>query len=241
MRELGAVRGLLRPGDHPTTADPPPGSGVPVLMIPGFMAGDGALRLLAASLRDAGFCAWYSGIRRNVDCSEATVTRLVQRLDAVASYHGSPVTVIGHSRGGMLARVLAQRRSDLVSGLVAIGSPHRDPLAIHPLLWLQAAALGAAGSAGVRGLIRLSCGMGRCCARFRGDLAAPLAPGVRCLVVYSRLDGAVDWRACLESGAVHLEVPCSHTTMTSDPAVLDAIVRELGSGAHRIAPAGYAP
>jgi pimeloyl-ACP methyl ester carboxylesterase len=234
VRELPAVRGLLRGGRAGSPLEPPPApaGGPPVLLVPGFLAGDDALRPLEARLRDAGFTAWQSGIGRNVDCSEATVARLVSRLEAVADRHGRRVALVGHSRGGMLARVVAQRRADLVSGLIAIGAPHRAPLALHPLLWLPTAALGAAGSVGVGGLIRLSCAVGRCCARFRGDLAAPLPEEVRCLVVYSRRDGVVDWRACLEPGARHIEASSCHTAMAGDPAIQDAVVRELARCRH---------
>ena len=44
---------------------------------------------------------------------------------------GSRVRIVGHSLGGMLARGLAVRRPDLVSGIVTMGSPMLAPGAHH--------------------------------------------------------------------------------------------------------------
>ena len=71
-----------------------------------------------------------SGIRVNVDCAERAVTRLQEQLREFASSSDAPVIVIGQSRGGMLARCLAVREPELVAGLVTLGSPVLDQLAV---------------------------------------------------------------------------------------------------------------
>ena len=71
-----------------------------------------------------------SGIRANVDCAARIVSRLEPRLQALAADTGQPVFLIGQSRGGTLARSLAVRNPEIVSGLVMLGSPVCDPLAV---------------------------------------------------------------------------------------------------------------
>ena len=122
-----------------------------------------------------------------------------------------------------MARVLARRRPDLVAGVVTLAAPHREPLAIHPLLWLHGIAFGVASLAGARGLLRFSCIGGACCADFRTDLAAPAASGVEYVSVYSRRDGVVDWRACVDAGASNVEVGVSHCDLATDRATLDVV------------------
>jgi pimeloyl-ACP methyl ester carboxylesterase len=198
-----------------------------VLLIPGFMAGDASLRILAGGLVRHGYRPVMSGIQRNVDCSGATVDLLADRLEATAMQHGGPVAVVGHSRGGLLARALAGRRPDLVGALVTLGSPHTDQLAVHPVVLGQIVALGMLGTLGVRGLLRLGCGGGACCASFNEALAAPPPDGLPYLSLYSRQDGVVDWRACLDPWGRHREVATTHCGMATSTTVLDHIVTTL--------------
>jgi pimeloyl-ACP methyl ester carboxylesterase len=202
---------------------PTPGDNPPVLLVPGFLAGDRSLLTLGARVSDAGFRPLFAGIERNVDCSEVTIRRLVATLER----GGERVSIVGHSRGGLLARVVARRRPDLVTSVVTLAAPYRDPLAIHPILLAQGVALGLAGTAGVRGLVRLSCGVGTCCARFRADLAAPAAAGVRYVSVYSRRDAVVDWRACVDASCEAIEVDSGHCGMAADPIALARVVDRL--------------
>lgn len=120
-RELA---GLERFGAWAGDVSPPAAErAMPVLLIPGLFAGDGSLRPVARALRAAGHEPQMAGIRCNVGCSEAAVARLTQRLERLADTHGAPVALVGHSRGGLFARVLAQRRSQLVSSVVTLASP----------------------------------------------------------------------------------------------------------------------
>jgi triacylglycerol lipase len=221
-REIGGVWGLLglRRVPPPLAAS---ATGAPVLLIPGFLIGDPSLSMLAARLVSDGLRPWPSGIARNIGCSEATTTTLLERLEWIAARHRSKVTIVGHSRGGLMARVLARRRPDLVAGVVTLAAPHREPLAIHPLLWLHGIAFGAASLAGARGLLRFSCIGGACCADFRAELAAPPAPGVEYVSVYSRRDGVLDWRACVDDSARNVEVGAGHCDLTTDRATLEIV------------------
>jgi len=231
--ELDGVVRMFRPrGERPPVAAEE-GDGTPVLLLPGFLAGDGALAPLAARLVADGHRPWGARMGRNLACSESAMARLLDELEHAVARHGRHV-LVGHSRGGLLARVMAHRRPELVAGVVTLGSPHRDQLAIHPVLWAQALALAAAGTLGVPGLLHVGCAIGSCCATFRRDLTAPLDAAVGRLAIYSRADGVVDWRACLDGEGHHVEVHASHCGMTTNAAALHLVSRAVARfGAHR--------
>lgn len=192
----------------------PPGERRPVLLIPGFMAGDASLGTMAQWLRRAGYCTHRTGIRANLDCSEEACRRLEARLEHMAERHGERVVVIGQSRGGVFARALATRRPELVSGIVTLGSPTRSMLAVHPLVLAQVGLVSALGTAHVPGMFRLSCLRGKCCHDFRAAVQAPVPEDVGYVSVYSRSDGIVQWRSCLDPEADELvEVSASHCGM----------------------------
>jgi triacylglycerol lipase len=203
------------------------GAGRPVLLIPGFLTGDPSLAALTGWLRRAGYRTRKAGIRLNVACSGAAVSRLEERLEELAVARG-PVTIIGQSRGGTFAKALAVRRPELVSGIVTVGSPVVAPLAVHPVIRLQILALGALGTVGAPGLFRHSCLAGGCCSTFAEELSGAVPDGVGYVAVYSRSDGIVDWRSCLDPAAdEHVEVRASHCGMCLNAETYRAIASAL--------------
>jgi triacylglycerol lipase len=204
------------------------GRGRPALLIPGFMAGDGSLALMSDWLRRAGYRPSRAGMLANVGCAGAAHHRLEERLERLVAEQGQRAVVIGQSRGGSMAKVLAVRRPDLVCGLVTLGSPHVDPLAVHPLVRLQVAAVSRLGSLGAPGLFKRSCLDGECCSSFWEDLARPPAARVGFVAVYSRSDGIVDWHACLDPSAdEQVEIGASHCGMAVSPAAWRAVAQAL--------------
>ena len=191
----------------------PAGNGRPVLLVPGFMAGDGSLGTMTRWLRANGYWTSRAGIRANVGCSQTACERLEQKAEALAERTGDKVAIIGQSRGGVLARVVAYRRPDLVSGIVTLGAPTVSMLKVHPLVLLNVGLVGALGTGRVPGLMSLSCLRGACCEPFRTDLPAEFPAGVGYVSAYSRSDGIVDWHACLDPAAEHVEVHASHCGM----------------------------
>jgi triacylglycerol lipase len=201
--------------------------GQPVLLIPGFLAGDDSLGLMTRWLRRTGHHTRKAGMRANVDCSQAAVERLLERVEVLAECHEQRVALVGQSRGGTLARVMAVRRPDLVSGVVALGSPQIKPLAIHPLVALQVVAIGALGTLGAPHLFGHSCRRGACCEHFWDDLQADFPAGVGYVSIYSRSDGIVDWKACLDPAAKCVEVRASHLGMAVNAEAYRAVAEAL--------------
>jgi pimeloyl-ACP methyl ester carboxylesterase len=132
----------------------------------------------------------------------------------MAERHGERVVIVGQSRGGVFARAMAARRPELVSGIVTLGSPTVSQLAVHPLVLLQVGLVSALGTARLPGMFRASCLRGECCREFRAALTGPLPEDVGYVAIYSRSDGVVQWRSCLDPEADELvEVNASHCGM----------------------------
>jgi pimeloyl-ACP methyl ester carboxylesterase len=205
----------------------PRGDGAPVMLIPGFLAGDPSLSVLGRWLERIGYAPCRAGIRANVDCTARALERLEAQLERLAEGHGRPARIVGQSRGGSMARVLAVRRPDAVESIVTLGAPLSDQLAVHPLVRAQVRALALIGSLRVPGLFSYDCAEGPCCARAREDAAAPFPAGVRFTSVYSRSDGVVDWRSCLDPAARQVEVDSTHCGMAVNAGVFRAVAEAL--------------
>src|SRR3954454_8754535 len=205
----------------------PRGDGAPVMLVAGFMAGDASLRVMARWLRDLGHRPCRAGLRANVDCTTRTIERLEAEVEALAERPGRRVTIIGQSRGGSMARILAVRRPDLVERIICLGSPLVDQMAVHPLVRAQVVALGLLGSAGMPGLFTRECGLGECCELAREQATAAFPDAVACVAVYSRSDGIVDWRSCLDPAARQVEVRSSHVGMAVNADVFRVVAEAL--------------
>lgn len=190
------------------------GEGEGVLLIPGFLAGDNSLTLMRQWLRELGYRTKSSGIKTNVDCSAVSCSKLEQRLECLAEKTGERVAIIGHSRGGILGKALAVKRPDLVRGVIALGSPVRQQLSVHPLVLSQIALVATLGTSKLSGCFTHNCLRGECCREFREALKQRFPDGSGFVSVYSRKDGVVNWRACLDPAADELvEVNATHCGM----------------------------
>lgn len=199
----------------------------PVLLVPGFMAGDSTLKAMSLFLRAQGFRTYRSQIHVNVGCTREAADRIERRLEVIAQRRGRKVTIVGHSLGGMLARGLAARRPDLVEGIVAMGSPVLAPGAVHKVLAWDAQLLTRLTRVGFRGMMSDDCFGGECARLSWEETHLPLDPAVAFTAIYSKRDGIVDWRACLDPEAEQVEVRTSHCGMAVDPAVMDHVLAAL--------------
>ncbi len=220
-------------GEH--WPDPPVGDGRPVMLVPGFLAGDQSLTRMAVWLRAGGFLLTRSGIEWNTRCMEPTVIDLEQRLERAVEQTGKRALLVGQSRGGNIGRALATLRPDLVGSLVTLGSPLRDQLAVKPRTWATILTVGTLGTLGVPGLFSFRCLRGDCCVRTRAAVVAPFPRDVQFVSVFSRSDEVVNWEACLDPAAIQVEVDVSHVGMGFSREVWDAIAYELQIGSAQAA------
>lgn len=244
MRALRSLRSIAR--EHVETAmlgiqlmthpvwrhaDPDEGAGAGVLLVPGFGAADAALGLTSTWLAHRGYRPAGARIGFNLGCTTELVDRIEQRLEEHADITGGAVVLIGHSRGGGLARLAAARRPDLVRGLVMLGSPIVDPMAANANVMLAARALTRLAAVGVPGLMDRECFSGTCYENNTQALARPVPPGVPVVSMYSRTDAVVPWRLSLDPSAECVEVNSTHIGMGLAPDVYTALQPRLASWA----------
>ena len=199
----------------------------PVVLVPGFMAGDSSLQLMSRHLRKLGFRTYRSTMHANVGCTQEASHALERRIEAIVIKRDRKVTIVGHSLGGLLARGLAGRRPDLVEGIITMGSPLLAPGAVHSVLAFDLAVVVALRRAGLGKMMGADCTTGECARLSWEQSKLPLAKSVSFTSIFSRRDGVVDWRGCLDPASKTVEVSTSHLGMAFDPVVFDVISRTL--------------
>jgi len=102
------------------------GDGRQVMVIPGFMASDQTTSRLRRSLQNAGFEAHGWGLGRNKGIKADIFERLDERVDELQ--HEVPLTLIGWSLGGLIAREYAKYAPHRVAKVVTLGSPFSGDL-----------------------------------------------------------------------------------------------------------------
>ncbi len=196
----------------------PRGDGRPVLLVPGFLAGDWTLRVLENWLFRLGYKSYLSGILFNVQHSERILAALRRRVGAIAKETGSRVSLVGHSRGGLLAKVMAQRRPEIVEQVIALGSPLAD--------WTDLAAMTHHAVGIVRTANELAYGRRfNLEGRFTYDLK--LSPAVPTTSIYTPDDDVVNFRSCLRPDIPAMSVWGSHNGLVVNPEVYRLLGRLL--------------
>ncbi|HJQ43190.1 MAG TPA: alpha/beta fold hydrolase [Jatrophihabitantaceae bacterium] len=206
---------------------PAPSHLVPVVLVPGFLSGDFSLTVLARQLRRAGHRTFASHIGANLGCTEEMVKRLVARVDEVAAAEGRRIALVGHSRGGMIVKLAAQRRPELVESIVVLSAPVTGTLSVAAHIRKQLEMLFRLQERGLRRVISQDCVTGECAARIADELDQPFPTDVAYTSIYSRADAIIDWKTCLDPAAELVEVRASHTGMATDPDVLRIVTDRL--------------
>jgi pimeloyl-ACP methyl ester carboxylesterase len=201
----------------------PRGDGGPVLLIPGFLAGDNSLSVMAGWLRRIGHRPRPSGIRFNVDCSNRALLSLERRLDLAADAAGRPVALIGHSRGGHFAKALARLRPELVDRVISLGAGLDTPFAISvPTAGAVAAVRAVHARRHPAGCFTEGCG----CA-FSEAYRAEFPAHIPLTSIYSRGDGVVRWTSCVVPYARCVEVTGSHVGLACNRKAYKVIAEAL--------------
>ncbi len=213
VRESRVLRELPRLAwNLPDLARQPRGAGDPVLVFPGFGAGDESTLLLRGYLRGLGHDVRGWGLGRNDGNVPRLIPRVAELVTRVAEAEG-PVRLVGWSLGGYLAREAARERPAAVERIVTLGTP----LVGGPKYTL------AAGFYSQRGY-----DLDAIEAEVERRNAVPLETPVT--AIYSRSDGVVSWEACIDrrSAAVeHVEVDSTHVGLGFSPDVLRLVARRL--------------
>ena len=163
----------------------PRGDGAPVVLVPGFLGSDDYLTVLRGWLRRVGYRPHPSGIDLCIGSVTGLRDRLQRRVEAVVAAAGRPVTLVGHSAGGLLSGLVARQRPELVAHLVTLGCPHRR-------------AAPGGGDPGVRALAQQL--LWDRAAAEEAYFTTPLPAGVRLSSLYSYDDAVVNWRDSIVAG-----------------------------------------
>ena len=209
----------------------PLGDGHPVVIFPGLASSERSLAPLVSCCADLGYATYDWGRGYNLGPHgdvDAWLAGLAAEIATITRTHDRPASLIGWSLGGLYARELAKLMPRQVRQVVTLGAPFA----------------GAGTGTRVGWLFRLLSGrspsLDEALAR---RLRTP--PPVPCTSIYSRGDGIVAWRSCLESGrdASHptenVEVRGSHCGMGWNPRVLAIVADRLAQPATAWRP--YAP
>lgn len=203
--------------DHPATPDPahlPHGGGQVVMVVPAFLTGDWATAPFRRFLEACGFRAPGWGLGINWGPTPRILSGLRRRLDALHYLQERPISIIGISLGGLLARDLAHSHAGHVRQVITLASPYRLPTAatIEPLFHL----VGRFYSHDID------------LARLARPLTMPE------LNIFTRDDGIVAWQTCRPDpvpgeGCVVHEVRGAHVTICRNPQAMTAVVRGLAA------------
>ena len=175
-----------------------------VMLIPGFLGSDRYNQTLCKFLMRLGYDASGWTLGRNLGPQEGVLSALEARLLAQYTASGGKVSLIGHSLGGLYARVLAQKYPDMVRQVISLGSPISESL--------------DSGKA-VAKLFKLLNGPADPVQR----AALQIAPPVPTTAVYSRSDGIVHWRNAMQrdghAQCQNIAVYGSHSGLTLNASV----------------------
>ncbi|MBT4521958.1 MAG: alpha/beta fold hydrolase [Halieaceae bacterium] len=186
-------------------AKAPRGDGHPVMVLPGFLGADGYSSAFRRFLGQRNFVANGWGLGRNLGPREGVLEALHETIMRLSDRYRGPVSLVGHSLGGIYARELAREMPDRIRQVVSLGSPFGEGR--------EAASYPA-----------------RLFAAMNPDEDLPIdksmlavAPPVPTTAVYSHGDGIVHWKTAVQSEGhsqtQSIQVRGSHCGMTLNPTV----------------------
>ena len=205
----------------------PRGRGEAVVVVPGFLGSDWYLLDLYYWLRRIGYRGYLSRIGRNAECLDVLMARLVDTVNQAREETGGRVHLIGHSLGGMLSRAVATAEPELIASVITLGSPFRG-IRSHPLVMQATSAVRSR----VRGRRQDQphCFTPACECDAVTCLQEPLPPVVPQIAVYTKSDGIVDWRVCVnEDPATNVEVTGTHVGLAFNPSVYRVVAERLAA------------
>ena len=202
---------VLLQAARPLLASAPRGDGHQVLVLPGLGASDRSTIPLRRFLRRLGYRVHDWTLGTNIP-STAMFGRLRERLDHLREQDPEPMSLVGWSLGGAYARRIARGSPEMVRTVITLGTPFRS----------------------LPGYESNAAPVMRVAAR-SDDVTRGWSGGERPLPVpstsvFSRTDGVVPWRACLNSEeGPHetIEILASHCGLGHHPAALFVIADRL--------------
>ncbi len=200
----------------------PLGDGHPVMVLPGFMGDDGYNAAMRRFLGGLNYSVHGWGLGRNLGPRGGVLEGLRDRIHALHDRYEQPVSLVGHSLGGIFAREIAREYPEKVRQVISLGSPFG------------------------RGRMTASVP-----ARLFSALNPPrelpvdqdiihLAPPVPFTAIYSKGDGIVNWQTTLQQDhhqrSQNIQVRGSHCGMTLNPVIWYLVADRLATHPDRWQP-----
>lgn len=190
------------------------GDGSAVIVIPGLFTSDRRTAMLRRVLSKAGYRTYGWGLGRNMPIRSDVLDRFGARVAEVQAQVGGPVTLVGWSLGGLIARAYACHAPEQVAGVVTLGTPFSgDPRSNRAWQIYELVADHTVD-------------------------APPLAfdrsakPPVPTTAIWSARDGVISQdsaRGLPSERDGEVEIRCGHFAMASAPDALEAVLRVLAS------------
>jgi pimeloyl-ACP methyl ester carboxylesterase len=190
----------------------PRGDGHPILVVPSFLRGDGHTAALRRFLAGCGYAVYGWGLGTNIGPTSAALDGIERLLDDIRAKHGQKVSLIGHSLGGVIARELAKQKPGQVRQLILLASPIQLPTAspLEPVYKLLSRWHRIDAAASIEQLN-----------------TPPLVPVT---AIFTRSDGIVAWKSCVEVAGPqreNIEVRGTHGTMVRNTRAWRVIAERL--------------
>ncbi|MBA16142.1 MAG: alpha/beta hydrolase [Sphingomonas sp.] len=195
----------------------PRGDGRPVLVLPGLGNTDTTTIVMRRWLRRIGYRSygWDLGRNRGARTIGSDAGMLEARLEAIYADAGEPVTLVGISLGGIMARLMAHRRSELVREVITLSAPFAGPPTAtnvwRAYQWLSGERIDDPAVVANQ-----------------AEAAAPLP--VPSTAIWSASDGFVNGAICREaegSACRSIEIESGHLGVHMHPEAMLAIARTL--------------
>jgi pimeloyl-ACP methyl ester carboxylesterase len=190
----------------------PRGDGRVVIDIPGWRAPEVSGLPVRRYLSWLGYDARGWGLGTNTGDPARDARLLLETVTELAAESGRSVSLVGWSLGGVIAREVARQRPDLVHRVITYGTP----------------VVGGPSYTAVAGAYTHEARQHATRVTARLDADRPIR--VPLTVIYSRRDGIVSWRACLDRVSPHVEhveVRSTHLGMGIDPDVWAVVAQRL--------------
>jgi len=188
----------------------------PVVLVPGWKSPEAPMAPLRGWLSWLGHDARHWGLGVNRGDTRRDVERLTPTVAAMAEQAGRPVSLVGWSLGGVIAREVARANPDIVARVITYGTP----VIGGPVHTVAATDWSEHQRDRVARQVR------------QHDAANPIT--VPITAILTRNDHVVAWQAQLDHTSHrvrHVEVGSTHLSMGIDPDVWLTVARELATPA----------
>ncbi|MFK8050592.1 MAG: alpha/beta hydrolase [Halioglobus sp.] len=200
----------------------PRGDGHAVMVLPGFFGDDGYNTPLRKFLGGLGYSVYGWAQGRNLGPRDGVLEAVQERLEFLYREHGGPVSLIGHSLGGIFARELAREMPQYVRQVISLGSPFGEGRLTASYLARVFSRLNPPEELTID----------------QDVLAA--APPVPTTAIYSHGDGVVNWKTSVQvdghEQSENIRILGSHCGMTMNPTAWFLLAERLAQEADQWKP-----